>query len=214
MQKHEIIIVFLLLLCPLCLSFGSNIQFYYRGGSYFVFIAPVLVFLVFKRSFIWKTTLILTLGLCFCLFLLQIIGGRNWEGQKYFGKNHIPVNSIGVNQNLRMEQRWIDELKSCQEHIPQGRVLCSRFHWGLVCLLNYQPICYDYAVEATNDERFKAIIDEELDKNGSVRTVYYRYKYDPLNFVEKMESLSQSGDYHIESDTVGMTVYSQITKKQ
>lgn len=213
MQKKELITVCFLSLCPLCLAFGSNIQFYYRGASYFVFVAPALVYLAYKKSFVWRAAIILVFGLFFCLFLLQIIEGRNWEGQKYFGNDHIPVNSIGVNQNLRIERRWINELKSCQKHIPQGRVLCSCRHWGLVCLLGYEPVCYDYAVEKTDDVRFKTIIDEELDRNSSVRAVYYNNK-EELDFVEKMEMLSQSGNYHIEADTVGMTVYSLITKKQ
>lgn len=212
MQKKELIIICLLSLCPLCLAFGSNNQFYYRGASYFVFVAPALVYLAYKQSFIWRTALMLVFGLCFCLFLLQIIGGRNWEGQKYFGNDHIPVNSIGVNQNLRIEQRWIDELKSCQKHIPQGRVLCSCRHWGLACLLNYEPICYDYAVEKNDDVRFKTIIDEELDRSGSVRAVYYN-NIEELDFVEKMSVLSQSGDYNITADTMGMTVYSLITRE-
>lgn len=210
MQKKEIITVCLLSLCPICLSFGSNINLHYRGGYYFVFLAPVLVYLAYKKSFVWRSSLLLTFGLCFCLFLLNIFGGGNWEGQRYFGNNHISVSSIGVNQNLKLEQRWIDELKSCQKHIPQGRVLCSMWHWGMVCLLNYEPVCYDYAVERNDDERFKTIIDDELEKNGLVRAVYY---YDDT-FDRKIETLSQSGDYHIEADTVEMTIYSLITKKQ
>ena len=133
MQKKELLIVCLLSLCPLCLSIGSNVHFHYRGGYYLLFVAPALVYLAYKRSFVWKASLLSAFGLCFCLFLLNIIGGGNWEGQRYFGNNHIPVNSIGVNQNLKLEQRWIDELKSCQEHIPQGRVLCSVYHWGMAC---------------------------------------------------------------------------------
>lgn len=218
MYKKEIVIVCLLSLCPICLTFGSNVQFYYRGGAYLVFVAPAIVYLAYKRSFVWKATLILALGLCFCVFLLQIIGGRNWEGQKYFGNNHIPVNSIGVNQNLKIEQRWIDELKSCQKHIPQGRVLCSCRHWGMVYLLDYDPVCYDYAVEKNDDVRFKTIIDEELDINGLVWAIYY-YNNEELDFVEKMEVLGQSGDYNIKADTVEiteglLTIYSLITREQ
>ena len=210
MQKKELVIVCLLSLCPLCLSFGSNISFHYRGGYYFVFVAPALVYLAYKQSFVWKASLLLAFGLCFCVFLLNIIGGGNWEGQRYFGNNHIPVNSIGVNQNLKLEQLWIDELKSCQKHIPQGRVLCSVWHWGMVYLLNYEPVCYDYSVERYDDERFKTIIDEELEKNGMVRAVYYCHDV----FDMKLETFSQRGDYRIEADTVGMTVYSRITKGQ
>ena len=78
----------------------------------------------------------------------------------------------------------------------------------MACLLNYEHICYDFTVEYIDDERFKTIIDEELEKNGLVRAVYYYH--DLLD--NKIETFIQSGDYHIEADTVEMTVYSLITK--
>lgn len=211
MEKREKITVCFLLLCPVCLAFGSLLGLFYVGTSHFMFVAPALVFMAFKRSYLWRTGLMMALGFCFFLFVLQIYEGRNWEGQKYFGNKHIPVKTIGINQNISLEPRWIDELVSCKKKIHQGRVMCSCSTWGLVCLLGYEPICYDFAVERYDDSCFKKVVDEELDKKGSVMAVYYSHE---VGFGDKLEMLKRSGDYHIESDTVRITVFSRITKEQ
>lgn len=207
-QKLEMMLGVLMLLTPICLCFGSNIPFVFRGVTYLAFISPMLVFFCIRKSMLWKVAMGAVLGLNLILFLVSI-DSRNWEGQKYFG-GHIPVESIGIHQNIRLEDRWIKELIECRNHIPQGRLLCSCCNWGVVYLLDYVPVCYEFSPLRNGQEAFKQIVDDEILKEGELWIVSYDWETD---FMEAIDALMESNEYDIETDTFGLSVYTHVMKK-
>lgn len=91
---------------------------------------------------------------------------KNWYGDTFFRGEKIPVKTIGINQNLKLNKKYIEMLSFCKSNIPNGRVLCSRCGWYIVDLLDYQPISYEFNYALRDESSFNNLIDEAIRQDG------------------------------------------------
>lgn len=201
LDRKELVMISVLVLATICLSFGSNVPFY-RHKEILPFLNLVLLYLVLKKSYKWKLLLSGVVLLSFCLILFGFFG-RNWHGDKWFG-NHVPVESIGIHQNINLEQGCIDKLVSCREIVPQGKVLNSPENWGQVVLLGYMPLSYDFDVSRNSISKFQQIVDSEMKREGQLWAISHIWQTD---FNNKMLSLE---GYGMKIDTVNTDVYFHV----
>ena len=201
MGKREIMMCMLFFLITICLSFGSNVPFY-RHREVLPFLNLILLYLVMKKSTWWKALLSGVVVFAFLLFLSGL-SGKNWHGDKWFG-NHIPVESIGIHQHVKLESGCIDKLVSCREIIPQGRVLNSAENWGQVVLLGYKPLSYDFDVSRNGADWFQQIVDVEMEREGQLWAISHVWQ---TGFNDYMMLLQ---GYEMEIDTIHEDVYFHV----
>lgn len=188
----EMVLTVFLLIIPITLSFGSNVPFDIRQGSYFVFITPLIILYSLKRGMLCKT--ILMFFVCFTfVFFLKSLSGRNWHGEKHFGE-HIPVKSIGIEQNIKLTEQHINFLVECRNRIPQGKVLCDFENWGTVCLLGYTPVCYEFDIRFDDVEKFQKIVDESVMQEGHLWVVASKWDKRFLDKLTMVEGYNMSMD--------------------
>ncbi len=207
-RYEELIFSILLLIVPLTLSFGSNVSFYVRHGAYFVFITPLILYYSLKRSAKWKTII-----LCFFVFTfaMSIIGyfGKNWHGEKHFG-HQVSVKTIGINQNVRLTNEYIEALVDCRNHIPpNAKILCSAENWGVVSLLNYTPICYDFNIDKNGVERIQKIVEETVAEDGHLWIIAAQ---DNQSFMDKLNSI-KGYDMSVDTGYRSFYIYAQKSIK-
>lgn len=201
MGKKEMMTGILFLLTTICLSFGSNVPFY-RHREVLPFLNLLLLYFVMKKSIRWKALLSGVVVFAFMLFLFGL-SGKNWHGDKWFG-NHVPVESIGIHQHVKLEAGCIDKLVSCREIIPQGRVLNSAENWGQVVLLGYTPLSYDFDVSRNGVDWFQQIVDVEMEREGQLWAISHVWQ---TGFNDNMMLLQ---GYEMEIDTVHKDVYFHV----
>lgn len=183
-KYDETVLALFLVIIPVALSLGTIVHFCLRGQSYFVFIIPTVVFYVMRKGMKWKILLMSFFVFAFVLFLSSLLR-TNWHGENLFG-NQVPVKTIGIEQNVNLSERYIEELKECENRIPQGEILCDFENWGLVCLLDYTPVSYEYDVSRNDETVFQSIVDKAIEGKEGLWAVVRRWN---KPFMEKLNSL-------------------------
>jgi len=163
LTRNEVIIGSLFCLVPMCLSFGTNIEFNIRGSGYYAFILAVVLLMQCEKKRERKYVIAPLLLFQFVVFLFSCTQ-TNWYGDKYLFGDKIPVKTIGIQQNIKLDKHYIDILEECQANVPQGRVLCSKHRWISVCMLDYMPISYDIDLIDHGTNVFQPMIDTEMEK--------------------------------------------------
>lgn len=159
------ILVAFFILVPICLSFGSNVPFYVRGADYYLFLWPIILLMYQPRTPLLKTLILLIISLQFLAFGYTCCK-KNWYGDSFFRGEKIPVKTIGINQNLKLNKKYIEILNFCKSNIPNGKILCSRCGWYIVDLLDYQPISHEYNYALKDADSFSDLIDDAIHQDG------------------------------------------------
>lgn len=165
-----ILFTLLIFLASISLSFGSDTMYSVRS-NYLVFILPT-TFILFQHLKDKRYLLIYTLIISiYFLNYLTLPYRTNWAQIKYCEQN-IPLKSIGIDQNIKLDINKINELVLLQKFnvSNQNVILSSMFSWGYCYLLNCKPISYNFnlyedsALEQLNkykDEHLLILIEEK-----------------------------------------------------
>lgn len=183
------LIYWFFLVIPVCLSFGTNVPFYIRGMTYLMFITPIIINLYHYQDFNLKIMVFMILIFLFTSYMIHSINGNNWHGESYFGTK-TPVTTIGINQNICLDSYYLNKLQTCRTIIPNKEyVICSKQQWGVVNLLDYKPITYEFDVMRLDSITFSKIVNDQLDKNGYLWAISDEYSQ---SFNERIESLTNN----------------------
>lgn len=204
-RVEELILSVFLMLIPVMLSFGSNVAFYYRQSCYFAFITPLIILYSVKLG---RKGKIFSLFFFITMFVVFIIGlfGKNWHGEKYFG-DHAPVRTIGIDQNVKLTSQYVNQLETCQKLIPKGKILCDQENWGVICLLNYTPACYDFAISRWGVERIHRIVEKTINEEGELWVITRHDRSTCL-----VDALLLMQGYEMCLDTIESNTYIHIRK--
>ena len=206
LTKSKTIVGCFLCLIPLCLSFGTNVDFHTRVGMYYAFIVPVLLLFQAERNNNRKLILLPILCLLFVIFLHSCTH-RNWHGEKYILGEKIPVQTIGINQNVKVDKLYISMLDSCAKYIPkEANVFCNEDKWITICLLNYHPISYEFSIVRNDTIAFQKMIDQAMDKNDELWAISDIWKPKFNGYVKNLNG------YRIDSICAGDNRYYHIRK--
>ena len=185
-------LLLLLFITPLCLSFGTNIDFEIRHGGYLVFITPIIFLFAFSSK---KEKLLLFVPFVFlAIMFVYSLFGFNWH-QDYYLKQTVPVSSIGIDQNVKLEQKYIDELTFVKKHVSKGDpCLVHNECWYVVDLLELKPIRYGFylpdhpALEQMIDKSTSEdVILNVICKGNGKEFLFEEIINDPKYLVQKFE---------------------------
>ena len=131
----------LLMLMPVCLSFGTNNFFKDRGYEYMSFVTPLL----FVCSVRWWQKIMVSVVLVFyAVEMCMSLYSPTWHGDIYV-EQKCDVRLLGIDQKLYVDEKTFDRLKFTQQYLSCGdTVWCDTENWGNVELLGLVPIAYDY----------------------------------------------------------------------
>ena len=206
LRKQEVVVILLLTLTPLCLSLGSNMDFYVRQNEYVFLIVPAIVYLTihYKKSALWRVAFFSIVLLKMGLFAVEA-RGHNWNGDAFFGK-HIPASSIGIDQQINLTQRDVDLLTDFERVVPQGEtVLIDSQNWSVVVLKDYKPVSYEFELFRRPAPVIGRTIHNTVEEQGHIWVVGSKYNH---TFYDKMEQLE---GYRMEIDTLSNNLYYYLT---
>jgi len=132
------------LMAPILLSFGSNIFFETRGSGYLTFLLPtsyILLNNIESRRYI--TNIFWVIVLLYSINLYPMMKKSNWSNIVYV-QQKINTKTIGISQNVLLNEKRIIELKSIMKYTKAGETVSvsSSTLFGYVYLLNLK--LYDY----------------------------------------------------------------------
>lgn len=166
----------LLFLTPLCLSFGTNVDFECRQLEYLVFITPI-IFLFAKTGRREKLLLFVSFMFLIILFVRSLFG-FNWH-QDYYLKQDTPVSTIGIEQNVKLEKKYIDELAFVKKHVDKGETcLVDNESWYFVDLLELQPIRYGFYLP--DNPALEQIVDDSTSEDAMLNVICNTNHYEYL----------------------------------
>ena len=181
MADRKIQLVFLLLMVmPICLSFGTNNSFHDRGLEYMVFVAPLLMFCSVKW---WHKVLSSGVLIVYAVELCMSLYSPTWHGDIYAQQKY-DIQELGINQKILVDERTYARIETMKPYLHQGdTVWCDTEDWGFVELLNLLPVSYDYNMNrelvdsvgfvfVRKDTRYSSIA-EHLDMVGGYDKVTY-----------------------------------------
>jgi len=162
-DRDRIVIALLVLLslAPACLSVGTAVPFPNRYGYYLSFITPAIFLLPRIGRHELKYLLIFVL---FFAFARKAPFGAKWEGSVWLDQN-IPLKTMNIEQNIKVDRATANGLQFCREHIPEGSsVITHKYLWTYVELLDYRSLSSTFAVDGI--EWISSLIDRCQDENG------------------------------------------------
>jgi len=174
----------LLVLVPICLSFGTNNTFKDRGFEYMSFVTPLL----FVCSVRWGHKLPVCIALLlYALEMFTSLYLPTWHGDIYVEQD-CSLKNIGIDQEIYVDSKTLDRLAFMQQHLSCGdTVWCDTENWGCVELLHLVPISYDYRMNPDLVDSVDNVIVRRIDRYSRIiehmdgKQDYKKYNYQ--NFV-------------------------------
>lgn len=144
LNNKNLLITLLFMLLPICLSFGTNVDFRIRQSSYFMFLTPVL-FLIPNLNYKWKTVLAIFFMAMWLVFIHKVFFKTNWFGDSLLTQNH-KLTEIGIKQNIKLDSRYLEMVRFCNEKIGKDDDLyvMNNQCWGVAALLDRNVISYAF----------------------------------------------------------------------
>lgn len=149
-QYKDIFLFIYIFFIPLFLSFGTDTQFELRSIMYIPFLLPVIYLLIlYQRRY-------------FCLFyfaFLMLVSVyfihhmRSYSRNNYFNiiytEQTNPLQRIGINQKICMDQKKFEILRQARNEINPGdyMVISKITMWGYVYLLDAKPVSYYFWID-------------------------------------------------------------------
>jgi len=182
------ILIFALFI-PFFSSLGTDVSYIIRSTMYLV--TPfVLIFCLLKTQENKKFILPFYLLISLFLFRHKILFPTNtgWHNFKLSDQT-ISVKSIGINQNIKLDQPKIERLKKLKSIIPINSKLAvsNNTLWGNAFLLSLNPLYLSYVFDEKNT--IKAL-KELTDKKETVYLLEDIYSPFPKSFFLKIDSLN------------------------
>ena len=171
-DRRTQLIFMLLILMPICLSFGTNNFFPDRGNEYMAFVAPLLLFCSTKwyHKFLSSGVLIFY-AVEFCMSLYS----PTWHSDVYAEQKY-DIRQLGIEQEEYVDKNTYGRREAMMPYLHSGdTVWCDTESWGFVELLNLVPITYKYRMNP-------ALVD-------SVGLVFVRKEARYSEMVEYLNSL-------------------------
>ncbi len=131
----------LLIIMPVCLSFGTNNNFEDRGYEYMVFIVPLLLFCSYKW---WHKILSCVVLLVYVVEFCMSLSSPTWHGEIYTEQKY-DIRELGIDQNIQVDENTYARIETFMPYLHAGdTVWCDTEDWGFVELLNLVPVSYEY----------------------------------------------------------------------
>jgi hypothetical protein len=117
-------------------------------------------------------------------FLIQFPNKPGWHDYKLAEQN-IPLKSIGINQDIKLDALKIERLKKLKSIIPVNSkiVVSDNTLWGNAFLLSLNPLYLSYVFDEKNTIQV-------LNKMGNVFLIEDINAPFPNSFLKKMDSLN------------------------
>lgn len=187
LDSNKMILGLFLFIVPICLAFGTNVTFYVRGVVYMMFLTPIIVYLSSYKSIYIKGIVFGVFLFFYCSMINNVFNGTNWHGETLFG-NKICVEQIGINQHINIDEYYINKINSCKKHIPQSEtIILSSENWGIVSLLDYKPITYEFDVMRLDSIEFSEMIYNKINIDGRLWAISECYSKSFNYRIEQME---------------------------
>lgn len=175
------------LMTPICLSLGTNVPFYVRGVVYMMFLTPIIVRCFNYQTLFVKLIIMFFFFILYYSFMNDSLSKSNWHGETYFGKKR-ELFTIGISQNIRLDNYYINKINASRQYIPQGEnVICSKQNWGIVSLLDYKPITYEFDVMRLDSIEFSEMIYNKINIDGRLWAISDCYSKSFNYRIEQME---------------------------
>jgi hypothetical protein len=182
--KLSIVLVFALFI-PFFAALGTDVSFIIRSTAY-IGISTMFVFCMIKINENRKLLVPFYLFISFILFrfLFQFPNKSGWHDYKLEEQN-IPLKSIGINQDIKLDALKIERLKKLKSIIPVNSkiVVSNNTLWGNAFLLSLNPLYLSYVFDEKNTI-------QALNKMGNVFLIEDINAPFPNSFLKKMDSLN------------------------
>lgn len=195
LNRADLLVSSLLLFTPFALCLGTNTEFLARYSTFLVFLLPVIFILTRPSDNIKRIALIYFAVTV--VVSIATINKANWMGERPSDMN-IPVKTIGIDQNLKLTDRNIKQLKFCQQNIKKDALCYSVSQtWGIVGLLDLTPARYEWNImqpDMLSENINKQIGEHDIVIISSDRE---RFCHEELKLTNNIEhkNLSQDGIY-------------------
>ena len=195
LNREDILVSLLLLITPFALCLGTNTEFLARYSTFLVFLLPV-IFILTRPADNLKLFALIYFAVTLVVSIATI-NKANWMGERPSDMN-IPVKTIGIDQNLKLTDRNIKQLKFCQQNIKKDALCYSVSQtWGFVGLLDLTPACYEWNIpqsDMLSENINKQIGEHEIAIISSDRERFRHEEFKLSNNIEH-RVLSQDGIY-------------------
>lgn len=186
--KLSIILVFAIFI-PFFASLGTDVSFVIRSTVY-IGISTIFAFCVVKIKENRKLLLPFYLFMSFVLFrfLVQFPNRLGWHEYKLAEQN-IPLKSIGINQNIKLDTLKIERLKKLKSIIPINSKIAvsNNTLWGNAFLLSLNPLYLSYVFDEKNTIQ---ALNKMGNKMGNVYLIEDINATFPNSFLQKMDSIN------------------------
>ena len=170
----------LLVLAPICLSFGTNNTFKDRGFEYMSFVTPLL----FVCSARWWQKAFVSIALVFyAIEMFASLYAPTWHGDIYVEQD-CSLKTIGIDQEIYVDSKTLERLVFMQQHLSCGdTVWCDTENWGCVELLHLVPISYEYFMNTDLVDSVDNVIVRRIDRySGVIEQMDGKQDYKKYNF--------------------------------
>lgn len=188
------ITLIILFVIPILISLGSDVAFKTRATDYVGILFPFLYLKYMKTSNKNKVLALILLSI-YIMNYSSMFYRKNWGGFTYSQQNY-HLNTLGINQNLMVDQLNFNNIKLLQQKIKKESdiVISNKRLWGYTYLLNAKPLCYNF--RATNNQMITNINESNLDEITLFETDYAKFDTDffksiKLNTKYKVSKISK-----------------------
>ena len=121
-------------------------------------------------------------------FLVQFPNRLGWHEYKLAEQN-IPLKSIGINQNIKLDTLKIERLKKLKSIIPINSKIAvsNNTLWGNAFLLSLNPLYLSYVFDEKNTIQ---ALNKMGNKMGNVYLIEDINATFPNSFLQKMDSIN------------------------
>ncbi len=148
-NKNFLLFCFVFLV-PVFLSFGTDVSLELRAVMYISFYLPFIYIILKFTGKHWRKIYFVFVLLISIYFFhsLYLYSKDNFAWfDIVYTKQNIPVKSIGINQNIYLDETKFANLKELKNELKEGDhvIFGSDYHlWGYMYLLGVQPVSYSF----------------------------------------------------------------------
>jgi hypothetical protein len=185
-KKNELnllTIFLLILILPVSLSIGSDVEFKTRSTDYIGLFFPIIYFFGLKDNRKGKLIFIIILS-SYLINYTSMYFRENW-GYFTYSKQKYNVKKLGLQQNLLIDEIHYNNLKSFKNYLNKNDIIIisDKRLWAYSYLLELNPISYKFKLIETYT--IDKINQSESTKIKMIETVYAPFSDDFLSQIEQ-----------------------------
>lgn len=185
-KKNELnllTIFLLILILPITLSIGSDVDFKTRATDYIGLFFPIIYFFGLKDNSKGKLIFIMILS-SYLINYSSMYFRENW-GYFTYSEQKYDVKNLGIKQNLFIDEMHYNNLKSFKKNLSKNDfiIMSDKRLWAYSYLLELKPISYNFKLNETYT--INKINQSESTKIKMIETVYAPFSADFLLQIEQ-----------------------------